>query len=111
LGVLLAAAPIWFHGLMVTLKLVWTFVLTSIDVVYGESASGDFRRLCTVLVKSGRLFPDAVKEILDGQHGPYYHWGEAFLQLDAEYTAQLKMSFGVMKLESMTLDDAADLDR
>jgi hypothetical protein len=81
------------------------------DVVYGESASGDFRRLCTVLVKGGRLFPDAVKEILDGLHGPYYHWGEAFLRLDAEYTAQLKMSYGIMKLESLTLDDDADIDR
>jgi hypothetical protein len=87
------------------------FCLTSIETVYGENASGAFQRLSAVLMKGGRSFPDAVKEILDGRHGPYYHWGEAFLQLDAEYTAQLKVSFGIMKLESMTSDDAADSDR
>jgi hypothetical protein len=85
--------------------------LTSIEVVYGESASGAFQRLSTVLLKSGRSFPDAVKEILDGRHGPYYHWGEAFLQLDAEHTAQWNISFGTLGLDVLTLDDAADADR
>jgi hypothetical protein len=85
--------------------------LTSVEVVYGESASGAFQRSSTVLLKGGRSFPDAVKEILDGRHGPYYHWGEAFLQLDAEYTAQWNMSFGTLGLDVLTLDDAADAAR
>jgi hypothetical protein len=50
------------------------FCLTSIETVYGENASGAFQRLSAVLMKGGRSFPDAVKEILDGRHGPYYHW-------------------------------------
>jgi hypothetical protein len=85
--------------------------LTSIEIVYGLSASSAFQRLSTVLVKGGRLFADAVKEILDGLHGPYYHWSETFLQLDAKYIAQLKVSFSDMRLESDPSDDAADIDR
>jgi hypothetical protein len=87
------------------------FCLTSIETVYGENASGAFQRLSAVLMKGGRSFPAAVKEILDGRHGPYYYWTKTFLQLDAEYTAQLKVSFGALMLESTTSDDAADLDR
>jgi hypothetical protein len=68
--------------------------LTSIEIIYGENASGAFQRLSAMLMKGGRSFPDAVKEILDGLHGSYCQWGEAFLRLDAEYTAQLKVSFG-----------------
>jgi hypothetical protein len=85
--------------------------ITSVEVVYGESASSAFRPLSMVLLKCGRSFPDAVKEILDGRHGPYFHWGQAFLQLDAECTAKRNISFGTLGLDSMMLDDAADADR
>jgi hypothetical protein len=56
--------------------------------VYGVSVGNDFRQLSMVLLKCGRTFPDAVREILGGKYGVYYNWRQAFLQLDSEYTAK-----------------------
>jgi hypothetical protein len=82
------------------------FCLAIVESVYGQDAGSDFRLLSTVLLKLGHSFPDAVKEILGGQHGPFYHWRKAFLQLDAERMAQLKVSFAAMGLDVPTSDDA-----
>jgi hypothetical protein len=81
------------------------------EIIYGENASGSFRRLSSILMKRGRSFPDAVKEILDGLHGSYIQWNEAFLRLNAEYTAQLRVTFENMRLESMRSDDTTDVAR
>jgi hypothetical protein len=82
------------------------FCVANVETVYGQDVGGDFRLLSTVLLKLGRSFPDAVKEVLGGLHGPFYHWRKTFLQLNAERTAQLKVSFSNMNLESLTLDAA-----
>jgi hypothetical protein len=84
---------------------------TSIECVYGVSVGNDFRQLSMILLKCGRTFPDAVKEILGGKYGVYYNWRQAFLQLDSEYTAKRETSFSTLGLRSMTLDGDSDADR